>query len=637
MERRDIESFYPLSPTQQGMLFHSLAAPDSGMYVGQVGFRLEGHLDVGALRRAWGEVTARHGALRTSFRWRDLKEPIQVVSRRSRCDFFDLDWRRLDERGKERCRSELLRGDLRRGFDLTQAPLVRMTLLRLSDGVAELLWTRHHLVVDGWSVSLLFQELLRRYQALVAGKPLPLGPAPRYRDYIAWLRRQDPDNEAATWQRELAGLSEPAVFEYGTAESAGAGGDEQWADAAGEVPWSTTAGLSSLGRSQGVTLATLVQGAWAILLARYLNRDEALFGTVVAGRPAEIEDVQAMVGLFINTQPLRAHVPAERGFLDWVRDLQGHLSELRHGEYLALHQIQGWSPLPRGHAMFETLLVYENYPVDPLLLGPSREVSREQTTYELGSQGLAAADLRILRGHARERTNYPLTLVFRQGQTLPISAIYDRSRMSAADVDRLLRHFVRLLEGITEDPRRPLGELPWMSAAERHELLVEWDGPRVAPAASTVDELVRRQAERSPDAVALVQADQRLTYAQLVQRSEAFAAALSAAGVGPGDRVGIGLDRTPALLVAVLGVLHAGAAYVPLDPSYPDARLALMVEDATLAALVAEPGSELEALAPAGCPVLAPRPLVEEGEPRSMPARSRSEAPAYVIYTSGST
>ncbi|MDY7091406.1 MAG: amino acid adenylation domain-containing protein [Acidobacteriota bacterium] len=640
--KKHIESFYPLSPTQQGMLFHSLATPGSGMYVGQISFQLQGALDVAALRRAWHQVTERHGVLRTSFRWQELKEPVQVVDRRPQPTFIEIDLRRLGPEDQRRCRSQVFREDQRRGFELTRPPLVRMTLLRWSDGDSELLWTRHHLVVDGWSVSLLFQELLRRYQALVDGSSLPLDPAPRFRDYIAWLRRQDQEAAEATWRQELAGLGEPAVFDYGTPEDPAATGEARWGDLAHEVPWSTTAALGVLGRGCGVTLATLVQGVWALLLGRYQDRGDVLFGTVVAGRPLELPGAQATVGLFINTQPLRARLPRQQSFLDWIQGLQRHLAELRHTEHLALHQIQGWSSMPRGQAMFETLLVYENYPVDPLLLGESQSVTREEATQDLAGRGLAAGGLRIVRHHARERTNYPLTVVLRQGKTLPMSIMYDRTRMSAADVQRLLGHFHRLLEEVGADPRRSLDALPWMSAAERHQLLVAWDGPvEPPPEETTLDGLVAAQARRTPDAPAVVQGEQRLTYRQLMAGARRVAAALIAAGVAPGDRVGLGLERTPQLLVALLGVLRAGAAYVPLDPAYPAARLALMMDDAGLELVLAEAGSELGARAPEGCRVLSLEELLASGDSAGEDAEEASlslpQSPAYTIYTSGST
>ena len=633
--KKNIETFYPLSPTQQGILFHCLAAAPgsssaearsvgSGMYVGQMRFRLEGELDEAALRHAWEAVLARHGALRTSLRWKDLREPIQVVARRVDLPFETLDWRHLDPADQEDRLGQLLRHDLERGFDLTRAPLLRLTLIRRHETIHELLWTRHHLIVDGWSVSLVFQEVLRHYVATRQGAPLALEAAPSYRDYIVWQRRQDLAKAEAIWRGELEGLRQTAPLDYGTPEATtddALAGDGRWAERETEIPWDTTAALSELGKRHGLTLASWVQAAWAILLGRLQNRDTVVFGTVVSGRPAALAGVQGMVGLFINTQPLRTGVPNDRPLLDWARDLQSHQASLRRHEHLALHQIQGWSELPRGREMFETLLVYENYPLDPLANG--------------ASPGLDATGLRIVPILGRERTNYPLTLVVRQGRTLPISAIFDRGRLSSPDVGRLLDQLGRLLAGFAEAPERPIGELPWLSDAEQHQLLVDWQGPRVTvDTAATLDGLVRAQAERAPAAIAVEQDGNRLGYGELVDRGDAFAASLHAAGVRQGDRVAIGLERSPSLLVALLGVLRLGAAYVPLDPDYPRARLAFVLDDARPRALVVEPGSPLAELAAEGCPVVP----VTAGTVAPLPPRQPLGAGlAYVIYTSGST
>ncbi|HSF44300.1 MAG TPA: condensation domain-containing protein, partial [Thermoanaerobaculia bacterium] len=364
---KDFESFYPLSPTQQGMLFHSLLAPGSGVYVGQMACRLTGPLDAAALRQAWQGVLDRHGVLRTSLRWEDLKEPVQVVHREVELPFEELDWRGLGEEVREARLAELLRADRARGFDLAAAPLLRCLLVRLEDEAWELVWTRHHLIVDGWSVALLLQEVFASYAAQVEGRRPALPPAPSYRDYVVWLRRQSREAAEARWRRVLQGVTAATPLGVDQGRGGPIDREERYGHEEARLSPRTSAALQAGARRSGLTVNTLFQGVWALLLSRYSGASDVVFGTVVSGRPAAVAGIEAMVGLFINTQPLRARVPETGGLLAWLRALQAEQAGLRQDEHLSLQEIQAWSEVPRGQPLFESLLVFENFPMDASL------------------------------------------------------------------------------------------------------------------------------------------------------------------------------------------------------------------------------------------------------------------------------
>ncbi|HSF39945.1 MAG TPA: amino acid adenylation domain-containing protein, partial [Thermoanaerobaculia bacterium] len=605
---REFESFYPLSPTQQGLLFHSLLAPGSGVYVGHLVCRLHGSLSPGALREAWQSVLDRHGALRTSFRWEDLKEPVQVVHREVELPFAELDWRELGAQVQAARMEDLLHEDRARGFDLATPPLLRCLLVRLEDEAWDFVWARHHLILDGWSMALLLQEVFASYAAQVEGRRPALPLAPSYRDYIAWLRRQGREEAEARWRRVLQGMTAATPLGVDQGRGGPIDREERYGQAEARLPPETSAALQAGARRSGLTVNTLFQGAWALLLSRYSGASGVVFGTVVSGRPAAVAGIEAMVGLFINTQPLRARVPETGGLLAWLRALQTEQAGLRQDEHLSLQEIQAWSEVPRGQPLFESLLVFENFPMDA----------------SLRSGAATPPGLRIGEVRAGDRTNFPLTLTTGPSDPWTLTVSYDRSRFSSAAVSRLLGHLGVLLDALAEGLERPVETLPLLTAAERVQILEDWnrtaeaeEGPASVPA------WVAEQVARTPEAVALRFEGRELTYAELDRRARALAVQLRRLGVGPGTRVAVALERSEAMVVALLGTMRAGAAYVPLDPAYPRERLDYMRSDSGARVLLGEGG-----LAPAEWDSEAP----DEALP-DLPAG----LPCYLIYTSGST
>ena len=575
MGMKNIADFYPLSPMQQGILFHCLADPKSGVYFDQFSCTIEGNLNIAAFHRAWQQVLNRHSILRTCFLWEGLKEPVQVVHRQVKLPFVHQDWRHLSSVAQQEQIEAFLPSDRCQGFNLTVAPLMRLLLIQLTDHSYHFIWSSHHLLLDGWSVPLIFQEVLAFYKTFAQGQTLFL-PSPRpYRDYIVWLQQQNLFEAETFWRQTLKGFTAPTKI--GENQNNQQTSTDNYKEQQLRLQASTTAALQSLAQKHQLTLNTLVQGAWALLLNRYSGEADVLFGVTVSGRPAALPKAESMVGLFINTLPFRVEVDPEAFLLPWLKQVQVQQVETRQYEYSPLVEIQGWSEVNRGLPLFESILVFENYPVDISLSEP----------------GL---DLAIKNFRSIEQTNYPLTLSVIPGRELLLTIAYNEGeRFAAATIERMLGHLATLLNTMVANPQQRLKELSLLTAAEKQQLLVEWNNTKSDyPQDLCIHQLFEAQVERTPDAVAVVFADQQLTYGELNCRANQLAHELQELGVGPEVLVGVCVERSLETVIAILAILKAGGAYIPLDPSYPPQRLALMLEDAkplvllTQARLVAE-------------------------------------------------
>ena len=619
---RNIETVCSATPLQAGFIFHTVYGDGDGAYIAQLSFRLRGEVDGVALRESWRRMIERHSALRTIFVWRREAEPVQVVYRQVGLPWEQEDWRGLSAIEQEEQLQGLLQADRRRGFELKRAPLLRLYLIRLDEESYRFIFSCHHLVLDGWSFAVVLKEVFDCYQALCRGERLRLPAVRPFGDYIAWLQGRDGSGARQYWQERLKGFRMPTALRVERARAGTADQAAAYAEQRISIPPSASQGLASLGRRERLTLNTLVQGGWALLLSRYSGEDDVVFGTTVSGRPAELAGVETMVGLFINTLPHRVRVRDDARLLSWLQELQTQQLERQPYEYSRLVDVQGWSEVPRGQALFESLLVVENYPVDASLQG----------------QPLAAVQIEDVR--FREQTNYPLTLVVVPGAGLTLRLMYDAHRYEEATVRRLLGHLQGLLETIGTGADRRLGDVSLLTAAEQRELLVDWN--RHAPRHRRdrgIHEKFEEQAASRPDAIAVVCEGQQLTYEQLNRRANQLAHHLRGAGVGREVAVGIFMERTLEMVVAILGVLKAGGTYVPLDPAYPAARLGLMLADVQARVIVAE-----AALAPrlpehaAAVVVLdAERELIARQSETGPAHRSWADDLAYVIYTSGST
>jgi acyl carrier protein len=437
MNTHDIEDLYPLSPQQQGMLLGTLSAIEPGMYIEQESFTLRERLNLPAFRQAWERILDRHAAFRTAFVWKDQEEPLQGVFRRVELPLQQHDWRGLSTPERAARLSAFLASDRRRGFDLSQAPLMRLALLRIADDRYEFVWTTHHIVMDGWCLPLITKEITVLYAAFCRGEEPELEPAPPYREYIAWLRRQDVAEAESFWRSYLAGFTSPTPL--GREEGAfDVGGTRAYGSQDALVSAAATSTLRGLTRQHRVTMSTLAHGAWALLLSRYSGQHDTVVGTTVSGRPPDLPGAESIVGLFINTLPLRVQMVPESLLLPWLADVQARHLDLRRFEYCSAGHVQQWSQVPGWSKLYDSVLVFENYPTNGT---PGADA---------GSDGARFAGA---------QTAYALTVMLAEGRELLIRVVHDRRRVGDPAAARVLRHFQELLLTIASDPNKRLAEL----------------------------------------------------------------------------------------------------------------------------------------------------------------------------------
>ncbi|WP_338270543.1 amino acid adenylation domain-containing protein, partial [Corallococcus caeni] len=617
----DLDDVYPLSPLQQGMLFHALLEPTSGMYCEQMAWSFHGTVNLPVMRRAWELLVERNAILRTSFVWDGLSEPLQVVHASAELPWRELDWRGLSQAEQQDLFQQYLADDRARGHDVTRAPLMRLTVVRMDDHVLRCLWSIHHLLLDGWSMSLLIQELFSLYRALDQGQSVPRERAVPYREFIAWLQRQDGTRLEAFWKRELAGIHAPTPLPGDERAALARTQHQDHAEKSIRLSAASTTAVDAFVKRHQLTLNTLVQAAWALVLARHSGEQDVVLGATVSGRPSDLPGVERMTGLFINTLPVRVRVPAQEQIVPWLRQLQAQQLELRQYEHSPLVRVQGYSQVPRGTPLFQSLFVFENYPIDSTL-----------------SQRASVLEVRDVQGS--ERSNFPLTASSSPSRELLLKLAYDTPRFEAEGIGRLLEQWRRAVEGLVAGETGRLWEVGVLSAEEKQRVLVEWnqtasDYPREA---SIVD-VFASQVARRPDAVALEAGEEQLTYAQLDAKANQLAHLLKAHGVGPESRVALCLERGVELVVALVAILKAGGAYVPLEADYPRERLAYMLKEAGARVLVTT-RTLGERLPTDGLDVVRLEEAREElaRQPKHAPASGvGSRNVAYVDFTSGST
>ena len=617
-----ITAAFPLTPLQEGMLYHTVRTPGVGVYHGQCTALLEGELVEAHFRRAWALAAERHPALRTFFAWEGRERPLQVVRAQVELPIELLDWSDQSPTAQEARWQSLLADDRRRGFDLVRAPLMRVVAARTGARRHRLLWSVHHALVDGWSGFLVLDEVVRDHEALVRGEAPSSRPRPSLDRFVGWLQAQDAQAAESFWRETLAGLPARGALPGGRAVGPGIPRPGDRATTELVLSVEQTRRLQADAARLRVTANTLLMGAWAMLLARHAESDDVTFGVTVSERPAEIDEVDRAVGLYLATVPVRARLTGEERVSDWLGALQLALSDARAHAAPGLASVQRWSGLPPGAPLFDTLLVFENFPPDVM--------HAHASSSDAGPRDSSA--LVVREASMSGPSDLPLVLLALPGERLTLSLIRDPSIVSAAAADRLLGQLATLLGELGREGTRPLSELSVLDAEER-ALLDRWS-VSTTPAPPAVDVVARFEAHATEhgSTVALRTARAEMTYASLDEAADRLANRLLASGLGPGRLVGVLAERSPDLVVGMLGVLKAGAAYVPMDPETPAARLEQVA--AAVDAVVASPA--LVGRVPSRLPIV---PLDGSGDRRAARADTTIDphAPAYVMHTSGST
>jgi len=622
--KQNLVDLYPLTPLQQGILFHALAA-EHDPYLVRLCFRIDGAVDGDALHAAWQAVVDRHEALRADLEWVKTRQPIELVFRNCPVDFEQLRWDDAPA-GELDDRLRALVDAAARRFALSRAADQRVVLVRAGADRSFLVWIFHHVLLDGWSVANVLGEVLACYRAATTGSPADLPTVPPYTSYLAALRAHDAAAAEAYWRTALTGYAPPefpprrpeATTEATTDATDGAQG---YAERTVVFDAVASAALRALASDHRVTLSTCLQAAVALLIKAYTGSDDVVFGATVAGRPAELAGAAAMVGAFINTVPVRIRARGDDTLPGLLARLHRDAGERRDFEHLGLPRIQELAATPPGPPLFESILVVENFPVTEVLR------AAEGLAFSASPHPLTADQAGAAVG--RGRNSYPVSFIVLPGRRIELILAYHRDRVDDATAAAMLDRLAAIVRGLSAAAGAPLAALD--------------GGPRAAPAPARpapesfqpIGDRIAARATATPHAIAVVCEAAAISYAELDARAHRLAAALAARGVTPGARVGVCLPRSIDFVVALYAALRLGAAYVPLDPAQPRARLAGLIDDARLTALVTERArrADLDGLHPAllACDDLPPAATTV------LPAALHPETPAYLIYTSGST
>nr|AKC91857.1 nonribosomal peptide synthetase [Streptomyces muensis] len=621
MKDPGLEDILPLTPLQEGILFHAaFDAEGQDPYVIQLTLEFQGPLKAKDLRSAAQSLLERHSNLRASFRYHGLDRPVQLIPRHAEAPWEEIDLSNLSAALRDQEVSKAVAADLQRRFDLTKGPSIRFTLVRLAEDLHKFVITSHHILMDGWSIPVLFRELFACYAAGGATSMLP--PAQPFRNYLAWSAKQDRSSAEQAWKEALSGLDHPTrLAPHSPARSVLL--PQQVSLSLGE---DLTEQLGAWARSRDFTLSQVVQGAWGVLLGRLTGQSDVVFGATVAGRPPEVAGVESMIGLFINTLPVRLRIVPDESFTVLLRRHQRDQERLFPHHHLGLTDIQHAAGVGQ---LFDSIVIFENYPT------------------KIGSEKTGSGSLRVTGFEAHDATHYPITLFVIPGKRLNFRLDYNAEYFDHATVQTMLERLRRLLASVVSDPEPQLSGLTLLGTEEEHRILTEWNDTRLEVPAASLFELFQAQAVSTPDATAVVFEDTSVTYEELNARANRLAHWLIGEGVGPERVVALAIPRSVDLVVAVLAVLKAGAAYLPIDPEYPPERIAHMLTDSRPTMLVTSSKAAQDLPTVSGT-----RSVCLDG-PALMWSLGTSKAtnpthvdrgkavdarhPAYVIYTSGST
>ncbi|MGY0034995.1 condensation domain-containing protein [Pedobacter sp. NJ-S-72] len=556
--RTQIESIYRLSGLQEGMLFHGIFDEQtSSSYVEQFSGELT-DLDTDAFLQSWNYLLKQHAILRSGFYANTFAIPVQCVYREIEMPVTLVDYSDKTAKQQQKAIRDYEKADLKQGFDFTSAPLMRIFLMKLSETKYQLCWTYHHILVDGWSMSVLMGELLKAYELLLAGKQLPLPRADRYEDYIRYIESRDADKGEDYWRNYLANVSEGTLLPFISANTdRNKGGIGAYSTHHLVLDTETTSRLSGYAQRHRITMNTLVQGVWAYLLYRYTGRTEVTYGVTVSGRPDNLPGVEHAVGMYINTLPFHARMDELQAVTAWLQTIQGEQLESREYQHMALNEIQRRAGIPGD--LFDSLLVYENYPSNPVT-----------------DQSLS---LQVDHGRKEEHTNYPLSVAVMVAEEITVYFSYNTTLLAEEYMKVISGHFEQAITGMTSADNLLLKDIEILSAGEKQQLIHTFNDTAVAfPETNTIIDQFNAQVARTPNAPAFITDQVTMTYQELDQQAGRLANYLRDQGVGAETLVPLCLERSPEMVISIMAILKAGAAYVPIDPDYPQDRIRLCLK-----------------------------------------------------------
>ncbi|MBK8551806.1 MAG: AMP-binding protein [Ignavibacteria bacterium] len=617
-QSNNISSIYRLSGLQAGMLFHGLYDETSGAYTEQMGCDLVG-ADLDIVIKSWEHILKHHTILRSGFYYDTFNVPVQCVYREVKLPVTNLDYSDLSPEEQSDALKKHEEKDREERFDFKSAPLMRVGLIRLSEDRHRMVWTFHHILFDGWSKSILMEEFLRTYEILKSGSEVPAAEVDRYEDYIRFIERIDKEKEEDYWRNYMNGVNQNTLLPFIGTNSQRNKGAGSYETLYIKLDSEITKRAEAFAKRQHLTINTLMQGVWSYLLHSYTNSDEAAYGVIVSGRPDELPGVEKRVGMYINTIPLHSSLRDGTGISEWLQEIQKNQVHSRQFQYTPLQKIQGWTGI-KGD-MFDTILVFENYPVSEIV--KSKKWS-----------------LRVENLQMREQSNYPLTVIIGISDKITIGFSYNKELLEEEQILSIRNHFENVFRQIVGNEKNLLSEIKLITDDEEQRLLSEFNiATAEYPKDGSITDLFEEQAAKTPDGIALISEDQKLTYRELNERSNQLANYLQSKGVKEETLVPACMERSIDLIIAIFGILKAGGAYVPIDPDYPEERILFMTENTGAKILISS--DDISSKLPTTDELNIIKTDKDFSEISKQPKDNlRSVRPdnlAYVIYTSGST
>ncbi|MBN8750048.1 MAG: amino acid adenylation domain-containing protein, partial [Variovorax sp.] len=608
-----------LSGLQEGMLFHGLYDGEAGAYIEQFGCRMR-ELRVEVFVRSWEHLMRRHSILRSGFWPEAFGVPVQVVYGKVDLPVEEVDLRVLSAEEQVKAIEDYEHRDRQRGFDFGQAPLMRIGLLQTGEETYWMVWTHHHMLLDGWSLQLLLGELLETYEGLVKGEEPSAGKEDRYEEYIRYIMGRDKEQEERYWRGYLGGLEGSTLLPFIGSTGQRNKGVGEYGERVVDVGEELSGRVRQYAQGHRLTVNTVMQGVWSYLLHRYSGRATVVYGVTVSGRPEELPGMEERIGLYINTLPMYSRLEEGQEIVSWLKGIQEGQVSSRQYQYSSLSKIQGWVGV-KGD-LFDSLLVFDNYPV-------SEVVASRQWALQIGDF------------HVYERGNYPLGITIGLGARMTIKFNYNKQLLSEYYIEMIEGHFAQVLEELTrEGSGRCLRDVRLLTAREERQLMGEFNATETPYDLSrTVVELFGEQAARTPEAVAVVYGGEEVSYGELDRRSNQLGQYLRERGVGVGVLVPLCVERSVEMVIGILGILKAGGAYVPIDPEYPVERIGNMLEDIGPEVVVTT-GSCRGAIGSVGGLVVeldGDASAIGQAPAAALRAGAGGGDAAYVIYTSGST
>ncbi|KAA3656199.1 MAG: amino acid adenylation domain-containing protein, partial [Chloroflexi bacterium] len=614
------EKFLPLSPMQVGMLFHSISIPHSGVDTQHIVMTLREQINFDLFQQAWNSIVAKHDILRASFEWENVEFPCQIIQAHAPVEIIQHDWQSLPADVQNSRFQAFVKQDRLAGFDLAQAPALRINLFQFDQDLFKCVWAFHHIILDGRSFTIILQELFSTYDALLADETPQLPQRRPFTEYLNWYQEKDFSQSESYWRDQLTGFSAPTPLAIAKQTNNHAHVATASEEVELVVPANAVQKMAAFAAQNGVTMNTLVQGAWGLAWHHYTNDKDVVFGATRACRHG-MDGLQDMVGVFINTLPIRAQIASGMTLVGYLQQIRAQHVAVRPYEHTPLSDVQKWSDVTDGASLFDTLVVFERYDLNSNLRG----------------RGGAWLNREF---HYKGQTNFPLTLMAYHHDDLILRLEYDPEVFSLSIMSRLLQHLQRLLVAMSQHGNGLALTLPYLTKDERSQILDQWNPPyELAQVNAPIHHFIEAQVVRTPEKTAVSFQTNHLTYQQLNEKSNQFAHYLQAQGIKPGTFVGICLGRSLNTIISLLGVLKAGATYIPLDPQYPRERLAHMIHDSQMPLLVTET-AVIDHLPESSTTILNIDQISDAlaNSPTENPAPTATlDDLAYIIYTSGST